>query len=170
MILSDKDIQNYLDAGKIKIEPLETARFRSGSYRLALGAALYKLKAKPFLDSREDKQDYEEIEIGDEGYLLQPNEFVVGCSQERLVLGDDIAALLSTRGPIAQMGLSVLLSSNFVEPGTDNHIAFEIHNVSGMPIKLFNNLSLVKAIFVKLSSAADKKGRGNDFFLRHDLD
>ena len=131
-----------------------------------MGDTLYKLKKQEFLDAREDKQEYEEISLGEEGYLLKPNEFIVGCSKEHLTLNNEVAAILSTRGPIAQMGLSVLLSSAYAEPGTENHIAFEVHNVSGMPIKLFPDLKLVKATFVALSSASDEKGRGNDFFLR----
>src|ERR1044072_3173344 len=113
MTLSDKDIHEYVGKGKIKIDPFDKERIRAGSYRLALGNKIYKLKTKTFPDPREEKQEYEEVIINNDGYLLQPNEFIVGSSQERLVLSDDVAALLSTRGPIAQLGLRVLLSSLF---------------------------------------------------------
>ena len=169
MILSDKDIQEFLAAGDIKIDLFNEEHLRSGSYSLTLGNVLYRLKKKDFLDLREERQEYDEISLPEDGYLLQPNEFILGRSKEHLYLSENVAAFLSARGSRAQVGLSVLLSSMYAEPGTSNHIAFEIQNVSAMPIKLSPGLPIVKVVFMLLKSTAEQKGRGRDFFNRHGL-
>lgn len=169
MLLSDKDIQESITQGRISIAPFDSVNLRSGSYSLSLGSIIYKLKKVSVIDIRESKQQYEEILLGDEGYLLQPGEFIVCKSKEHVRLADDIAGILSTRGSRAQAGLSVLLGSLFIEPGTDNPIALELHNESGFPMKIFLGVPVVKIIFLPLSSMADQTGRGNDFFKRQEL-
>ncbi len=169
MLLSDKDIQESIASGRITVMPFDTANLRSGSYSLSLGPTLYKLKPVTRIDIRTSKQEFEEIPLTDEGYILEPGAFLVCKSKEHIRLSDDIAGILSTRGSRAQAGLSILLGSMFIEPGTDNPIALELHNVSGFPLQIFPHVPVVKIMFLPLSSLADQKGPGNDFFRRQGL-
>ncbi len=166
MVLSDLDIQEALSQGSVIIEPFFKENLKSGSYTLSLGSVFYRLKQVPFLDMRESKQSFEEVVVSSDGFILNPGEFIICQTREKIRLAENISALLSTRGSKAQAGLHILLGSFFVEPGTNNHIALELHNVSTMPMKLFPDVPVVKIIFSPLSSLAERAGQGSDFFSR----
>ena len=170
MVLSDKDIKEYQTLGKIKITHFNEENLRSGSYSLTLGNTIYKLKQVTIIDVRDVKQEYDEFKLTDEGYVIQPGEFLLSKSKEHITLSDDIVGLLSTRGSRAQIGLNVLFSSLLLEPGTNNHIALEILNASSIPIRIYPGIPMVKTIFLPLSSLANMKGRGKDFFARQELE
>ena len=61
----------------------------------------------------------------EDGYILDPGEFVVGFTAEKLTLPQGIYCILGTRGSRAQLGLDVLQSSTLVEPGSDNQLALK---------------------------------------------
>lgn len=170
MILSDKDIRQAIADGRIGIDPFEEKNLKAGSCSLTLAAMAYRLKRVPFIDTRNAKPEYEEITIGEDGYLLEPGGFIVGATRERITLSSDVAAMVSTRGSRAQMGLDAICSSSFVEPGTNNRLALEMHNSGTVPLKLFPGISVVKIFFFPLSSGADAQGRALDFFKRQGIE
>ena len=139
-----------MNQGDITIEPFNLENLKPGSYTFTLGSRLRKLKAKEYIDTRTKKQEYEEIDLGENGYLLDPGEFIVGFTQEKIVLGKNIACLLTARGSRAQSGLSVLHSDLFIEPESNGAMALAISNVSNMPIRLLPGIKIVKGIFFNL--------------------
>ena len=82
---------------------------------------------------------------------MQPGEFVIGFTTETLTLNGKFGCFLSARGSCAQIGLSVLIGSNFAEPDTDNPQALEMVNVSKLPIKLVVGMPIAKGIFSPLN-------------------
>ncbi len=170
MFLSDQDIQQALERGEIVISDFQEANMNPASYSLTLGPILYKLKQKEFLDSRINKQDYEEITVSPEkGYALQPGEFLIARSAEKITLATTIGGILATAGSRAQQGLDAIQSSTFMEPGSDNHMALELHNSTQMPILLFPGVRIVKAAFFRTQTASAYQGRHNDFFRRQGI-
>lgn len=170
MILSDRDIRAALAAGEIVIDPLREDMFKNCSYMLAAGRKAFVLdtSAEP-IDMRKKQYPYREVTLSSDGYVIEPGAFVNIQSAEKLTLGHTTAAFLSTRGRVAQVGLNVLMSSLFVEPGTDNNIVIECHNVGLLPLKIFPGVPLVKCVFMQVLSETEGKGRGDDFFKRHAL-
>lgn len=168
MIFSDTDITQALANGSIKIDPFDPSLLKAASYTLTLGEKLYKLKPVSFIDSRKDKPEYEEITMDENGYLLDPGAFIVGASRERITLSDSVAATISTRGSRAQQGLDAILSSSFAEPGSDNHMALEMHNAGNVPIKLFSGIGIAKIVFLPLQTPAMNRGKDKNFFTRQE--
>ena len=169
MILSDVDIRKAMQEGDIVIDPFDERMLSRASYSLTLGTVLYRLKDKPFIDSRESTNEYDEITLTDEGYLLAPGAFIIGRTREHIKLSDQIGCFVSNTGSRAQQGLDAILSSSFAEPGSDNAMACELHNVSHIPIKLYPGVKIAKAIFIPLHTPAEQKGRESDFFNRHNV-
>jgi deoxycytidine triphosphate deaminase len=134
MILSGASIERAVADGELGIDPFVKDHIKDASYTFTLGPRL--------------TVNGSEQMIGPEGYLLEPNGFVLGYTEEKLSLRGKYGCFLSTRGSIAQMGLSVLLGSTFAEPDTDQTITLEIHNVSRAPIRLEAGMKLVKGIFI----------------------
>ncbi len=149
MILSGSDIKTYVHNGRIQIEPFFEEHVKSASYTFTLGSKLLRLVDNQTVRLG-SKAQYEELLIPEEGYTLQPQEFVLGFTRERLKLNGMCGCLLSARGSCAQMGLNVLLSSIFAEPDTDNVQILEIVNNANIPIVLVYNMPIIKGIFMPL--------------------
>lgn len=147
MILSDTVIQTAVRQGDLRIEPFSEDHLKGASYTFTLSPRLSIPKPVPLIVIN-GEQAHEEIEMGSEGYVLASGEFVLGYTAEHLALQSKYGCFLSTRGSCAQAGLSVLLSSSFAEPDTDNAIILEIHNASGSPLKLTAGMKIVKGIFM----------------------
>lgn len=147
MVLSDNAIRGALAKGDIMIEPFDEANINQASYALTLADTLYTLKSAPFLDARGDNREYDELFIGD-GHILKPGGFVIGFTREKITLSKRISGFLSTRSSHAQMGLDVLQSSFFIEPGSSNPMALEIKNGGSAPIRLSSGIKIAKCIFM----------------------
>ena len=149
MILSGDSIKNAIKKGDLVITPFDAKNLKGASYTFTLSSKLLIPKDAPLLKV-DDTQDHEEIGIGFEGFVLNPGEFILGYTAEHLSLKNNFACLLSTRGSCTQVGLSVLLGSDFAEPDTNNPQMLEIYNVSKSPIKLEKGMKIVKGIFFQV--------------------
>jgi len=80
MILSDTRILEEIEKGTIKIEPYNRVCLGSNSYDVHLGKWLAKYKDE-ILDAKKHNQ-IEHFEIPEEGFILQPQVFYLGVTQE----------------------------------------------------------------------------------------
>jgi dCTP deaminase len=80
MILSDTRILEEIEKGTIKVEPYQRACLGSNSYDVHLGKWLAKYKDE-ILDAKKHNL-IEYFEIPDEGFILQPQVFYLGVTQE----------------------------------------------------------------------------------------
>ena len=100
---------------------------------------------------------YEEIEIPQDGYLVEPGVFLLGSAAEQLGIATSLAARLDARTSLARLGLNVLQGSTHIEPGqSKSHETLEITNISHSPILIHAGMKIVKVVFVRLSSPATK--------------
>ena len=154
MMLSREKITKFVGTGEIAIAPFNEDMLKDASYTFTLGKGLKKLKETQFIDSRLDKQIFEDFDIGDDGYLMQPGEFLIAHTEEVLRLNKGFACILSVRGSRGQMGLDALGSELFCEPnsegGWNGQLMLEMMNRGPYPIKLFPGIKIVKGIFFHL--------------------
>ena len=80
MILSDTRILEEIEKGTIKVEPYQRACLGSNSYDVHLGKWLAKYNDE-ILDAKKHNQ-ITYFEIPDEGFILQPQVFYLGATQE----------------------------------------------------------------------------------------
>jgi len=80
MILSDTRILEEMEKGTIKVAPYQRACLGSNSYDVHLGKWLAKYKDE-ILDAKKHNQ-IEYFEIPEEGFILQPQVFYLGVTQE----------------------------------------------------------------------------------------
>lgn len=121
MILSSKSIEEAIRNGLITIEPFDPANLKGASYTFSLQDEL----------------------------ILEPGDFIVGVSKEKITLTENICCFLSTRGSVAQIGVDALQSSMFVEPGSNNQLKLEIKNNSKVSVTLASGTKIVKGIFLE---------------------
>lgn len=157
MILSDKDIRKFLKEKEISISPFDPKRLKPGSYTLTLGNTLMKPEAGKVVDAGNPKVKYNKVKIPKSGFIIQPDEFFIGQTKERISISTKLACVLDTRTTLARIGLTALQGSTFIEPGqSESHETLEIKNVSGNDIRVFPGMKVVKCIFVILLSESQR--------------
>jgi dCTP deaminase len=155
MILSDKDILKAVEQGQILITPFSRDKIYPASYTLALGHHFLRPKKKSVVIDLKHNifPEYEEFDIGEDGYILMPEEFILGQTLEKITLSPQIAMKIEGRSSLARAGIQVEQTSSFIEPDhRDSIITMEIKNNSQNPVKLYPKMKFAKGIFYQLSS------------------
>lgn len=160
MILSDKDIKEYIKSGKLVVEPEPTEEQMQPAWiDLTLGTEFLKFKRTetPFIDPKNAKDYTEKIKIEDDKpFILHPGEFVLGTVREYVKLPDDLAAAVDGRSSLGRLGILTHITSTFVNPGWAGRLVLEINNVGKMPVILYPGMRICKLVFFKLSSPSEK--------------
>lgn len=154
MILSAEQIKESVKNSEIVISPFDENFLKKGSYTFTLGNKFKKLRPIEFVDSRSKENQFDEFEIGGDGYLLQPGEFIICHTKETLKLSNVMCCFLTMRGARAQVGIDALQCEIFCEPGSeggwDGKLMLETSNRGPYPVKLFADIPIIKAIFQRI--------------------
>src|ERR671919_3196938 len=98
MILSDRDIRDAIESGRIGIEPFDESDIQPSSVDLHVDRyfRVFHNARHPFIDVKQPMEDLTElVEVKDSGpFILHPGEFVLGSTLERITLPDDLVARL----------------------------------------------------------------------------
>lgn len=156
-MLSDTDILQAIKDGDITISPFEDALLRPGSYRLRLDSTVYVPKPGIEIDATDPKPEYEEVDISENGYLLQPGAFILGRTAGKVSVSTKIAAFADVPTTLARIGIMTVLASTLIEPGQEeSQEALEIANLSPNPIRLKAGMRIVKLVFHRLDTPSTK--------------
>lgn len=160
MILCDRDIKQALIDRKIAIDPLKESQIGPTSVDLTLGPILLRYKAETIQLGR-SRPETTEIEISqDRGYCLQPKEFVLGCTMERILISNGYQGFIETKGDIARAGIQVHNCDGHVDPGSDHRITLEISNQNNVPVVLYADILICQIYIHTLSAECDQIYRG----------
>ncbi|HXF26038.1 MAG TPA: dCTP deaminase [Bryobacteraceae bacterium] len=159
MVLSDVDIKRYLAEGKIKITPeLPPEQFGSCSVDFRLGNEfnVFEHSRHAYIDLK-DKRGIEDlmksvIVPDDESFILQPREFVLAITQEKLELDDDVLGRLEGRSSLGRIGIIVHGTAGLFDPGWAGKATLELSNLSRMPVALYPGMKICSFTFEQLSS------------------
>jgi dCTP deaminase len=163
MILSDRDLRALLLSGSLVIEPLEERQIGPTSIDLRLGSRLVKYSGGRIELGKRPPATHE-IEIDPyEGYVLQPQEFVLGCTLERIRIPNGYQGFIETKGDIARAGLQVHNGDGHVDPGSDHVLTLEITNLNSIPVVLYPALLICQLFIHRLSSPCMREYRGKYF-------
>ena len=87
-----------------------------------------------------------------EPLVLHPGEFVLGCTHERVTLGNAVAARLEGKSSLGRLGLLTHATAGFIDPGFDGQITLELSNVSQVPLKLWPGMKIGQLCFFGLDT------------------
>mgnify|MGYP006099086621 FL=1 len=159
MVLSDKTIKEYLQNGKIIVDPLDEKDIQPASVDLHIdkGILIFKNSVEPFIDLRKELPKLtEKIEIKkDEPFMLHPGEFVLASTIERIKLGTDVVGRLEGKSSLGRVGLLIHSTAGYVDPGWDGQLTLELTNVAKLPITLYYGMRIGQISFLDLSTKAD---------------
>ena len=157
MILSDANIRQYIEYGRLSITPLDDAAIRPASVDLKLGPVLK--VADPNADGGWRIHDLREHGP----FRLYAGAFVLASTLERITLGDplrpetcNLAGILAGKSSRAREGIQVE-AAGYVDPGWDGELTFEITRFRpGEPSKLTLGMPIAQIRFEMLLAPAER--------------
>jgi dCTP deaminase len=159
VILSDRTIREYLDAGTIAIDPLDPGAVQPSSVdvRLDHRFLVFRNHTRGLIDVKEDLSDLtESVEAAhSDPFILHPGEFVLGSTLERIALPDDLVARLEGKSSLGRLGLLIHSTAGFVDAGWDGQITLELSNVANLPITLYPGMKVGQISFMQMTTPAD---------------
>lgn len=164
MILSDRDIKKAIESGRVKIESNQTELFshiHASSMDLRLGNVfkVYEHSKYAVLDPKNPKtfaQNMRIITIPDgEPFIVQPGEFILGVTQEKITVPDDLVVRVEGRSSLGRLGIIVHSTAGFVDPGFIGTITLEISNLNRLPVALYPGMRVCQLAFEMMSSPAE---------------
>lgn len=166
MILSRDEILREYEAGRIKIEPFDMKYLSTASFDLTVARWFRRLVRTDEPIEVRAEVDYRNpsitrlVEVPQGGYIeVAPQETLLGITQERVGLPDDVCGWFEGRSRFARLGLLVHISAGFMQPGTNNNQVLEISNMSPRPLRLFPGTPLCQFIFQRTAGRATHSGR-----------
>lgn len=171
MTLSDRDILEALETGRIKIAPAPDLETQLGSvsvdFRLGRTFMIFEHSRNSHIDPRNPTSIGEAmrtIEVGpEEPFIMQPGDFALASTIESLELPDDLLARLEGRSSIARLGITVHSTAAVFEPGWIGTATMELSNLGRMPVALYPGMRICAFSFERLTSPVrtpyrEKKG------------
>src|SRR3954468_23775458 len=173
MVLSDVDIKRYIEQGKIKISPdLPPEQFGSCSVDFRLGREfnVFEHSRFPYIDlsshaALEGIMRKVIVEAG-EPFMLQPREFVLAITEEKLELDDDVLGRLEGRSSLGRIGIIVHGTAGLFDPGWSGRATLELSNLGRMPVALYPGMRICSFTFEQVSTPVSmpyRKKPGNKY-------
>lgn len=163
MVLSDHDIKAYIKSRKIIIIPAPDFKTQLGSCSLDLRLGdkfrVFEHSKNPYLDPT--KKDYtneitSEVRVkkGD-AFIMQPGDFVLAVTMERVKVPDDLLGRLEGRSSLGRLGIVVHSTASIFDPGWDGQCVLELGNLGRMPVALYPGMRICAMTFEQLSTPAE---------------
>ncbi len=162
MILSDREILQYLKDGRIKVVPEIDQESQLGScsidFRLGNTFMVFEHSRFSYIDPRHAQSIGEAmrtIVVPDgEAFIMQAGDFALASTMESLVLPDDLLGRLEGRSSIARLGITVHSTAAVFEPGWEGTATMELSNLGRMAVALYPGMRICSFTFEQLSSPA----------------
>ena len=165
-VLTRDAILKELASGRLRLEPFSPDQIGPASIDLHLGPELrvpLEVTNGP-IDVTDDAtpEAFTRLIPFEKPYVLAPGHTVHGITRERLFLPPDLCAWIEGRSRIARLGLTVHVSSGFVQPGVANRQVLEMSNFGPNPLELFPGTPICQFIFQRTIGSARYAGTFRD--------
>lgn len=119
-MLSEAGITAALSKGEVEVVPFSELQLRGASYVLRLGSRFRRWShdGNPVeMWSSSEKDHSLDAPFDTQKLTLQPGEFILGTTLERVGVSPALAASISPLSHVARFGLSTTLGADLVNPG-----------------------------------------------------
>ena len=163
MVLSDRDIKKALKNGRIEIAPTPDLKTQLGScsvdLRLGNNFRVFEHSRNAYIDP--SKKDYsrevtrEVVVKNGENFVMQPGDFVLAVTLERVKIPNDLMGRLEGRSSLGRLGIVVHSTASIFDPGWNGKCVLELGNLGRMAVSLTVGMRICAMTFEELSSEAD---------------
>jgi len=159
-VLSDGTILDYLQDGRIKVDPWDPAMVQPASVDLRLGDSfrVFHNHRATAIDLRDPPSNLTEevvVPAGD-AFVIHPGEFCLGRTLEWVQIPDDIVARIEGKSSLGRLGLIVHATAGFCDPGFEGTLTLELNNLTRVPIRLYPGLPIAQLSFMTLDRPAQR--------------
>ena len=169
MRLCDRDIIQWLDEGKLVIEPrppVERINGATADVRLGNQFRVFQGHTAAYIDLSGPKNEVnealervmsDEIVLPEgEAFYLHPGELALAVTLESVTLPDSVGGWLDGRSSLARLGLMVHVTAHRIDPGWHGHIVLEFFNSGKLPLALRPGMVIGALSFEPMSGSADR--------------
>ncbi|OAT23775.1 dCTP deaminase [Proteus myxofaciens] len=169
MRLCDRDIIQWLDQGKLVIEPrppVERINGATADVRLGNQFRVFQGHTAPYIDLSGPKAEVnaalervmsDEIVLPEgEAFYLHPGELALAVTLESVTLPDNVVGWLDGRSSLARLGLMVHVTAHRIDPGWHGQIVLEFFNSGKLPLALRPGMVIGALSFEPMSGPADR--------------
>ncbi|KUK76889.1 MAG: deoxycytidine triphosphate deaminase [candidate division WS6 bacterium 34_10] len=159
MVLSDKGIKKALKEGHINIDPFVEENLQPASYDLHLGKTLllFDRGNNSLIDIKKPMESLMvKHEIGEEGYILHPKEFILANIKEVTGVDDQHVGFLHGKSSLARIGLLIHATAGLLDPGNELRLTLEMYNLSPLPIKLYPDMKIAQITFESIDNKCER--------------
>lgn len=163
MVLSDRDIKKALKDKRIVIVPFPNLSIQLGScsvdLRLGNTFRVFDHSRNAYIDPT--KKDFsneitKEVKVKTgESFMMQPGDFVLAVTLEKVKIPSDIMGRLEGRSSLGRLGIVVHSTASIFDPGWDGKCVLELGNLGRMAVKLTPGMRICAMTFEQLTSPAD---------------
>lgn len=159
MILSDRSIKNLIDDGTIGAYNSDGSNMYIGPSSLDLHldnkALILDLDKKDAINVKDPEinKRFKNYSGWDE-ITINPGEFYILHTKERLSFPRDIAGFIQGRSSLARLGINIH-AAGFFDPGFSGTATLEVTNFTSVPITIPANTRIAQMVFVKLDQPVE---------------
>jgi dCTP deaminase len=88
------------------------------------------------------------LKIGEEGYVLNPNEVYLYACNERIGVKNNIRAKVEGKSSLGRLGLFVHVTAGFIDTGFEGSLVLEL--VATRPIRIYPNMKICQVEFARV--------------------
>lgn len=167
MRLCDRDIEIWLDEGRLSISPRPPQeRINGATVDVQLGNQfrVFRGHTAAYIDLSGPKDEVvaaldrvmsDEIQLAEsEAFFLHPSELALAATLESVTLPDDLIGWLDGRSSLARLGLMVHVTAHRIDPGWQGRIVLEFYNSGKLPLALRSGMLIGALSFETLSGPA----------------
>jgi dCTP deaminase len=147
-MMTDEQIRTAVQNGEIVLDPFDPTEIEPASYDIRIGTWAFSSSSK------------EKINLSQKGVLVvEPGEFAVIESRERVELDNRTAAQLGLRSEYARRGL-LMLSGPQIDPGFRGILVVRMINLAPKPLALPYEAPFLTVQFFRLTNPVQKPYSG----------
>lgn len=155
MILNDISIDDRATHHGL-IYPYDPNNLQPCSYDVTLSKSIIRYIGHGEINASDRSlrdMEYLKFIIPDEGYVLEPGEFILGSTNESVNVPSDLAARYEGKSSMGRIGLATHITAGFIDPGFSGDITLEIKNENNHPIRIFSGMKIGQLCFFELTGA-----------------
>ena len=160
MMLSNEDIKVALTEGELVIDPFQEDWIRASSVTMHLGPHLLKPLPGKVVDVKNNiVPDFQEIVIEDEKpYPLQPGEFLLGHTYQKVTVGPSLGFFIEGRSTLARVGLTIVQTAMLVYPGHSKRtVTLELANHGPNVILLYPKMKIARVALFQMRTPSSER-------------
>jgi dCTP deaminase len=173
LVLTDREIQAAIEHGHIIVDPKPGQEaYSSTSVDLTLSKSLRIWKTEKVIGVEQIicpategykysdlSKEYSDLKnLTDEGYVLKPQEFVLGWTEENVELPifSRLAARVEGKSSLARLGIGIHVTAPTIHAGFDGPIQLEICNHGLLRVRLVPGMRVCQLIFEQTLGTPEK--------------